>query len=138
MNLAACVAVVVVALVLWLQPFADQPPGSSPSRTAYSAVYALKHKNFGRFCSYLNDELRGKTSDCTLRNISGWAQFAMFFGVDMFGEASHVVAGSEKYVDENTVTYRIELSLPDSPFYLFTITRGENGLWRISDIEGVG
>lgn len=113
-------------------------PGSSAERTAYSALYALKHRNFGRFCSYLTQELGGSGTACATNNAAGWAQNLMWGGVDVFADNSTIVVGSRRDVDENTVTYDLLISDPQESVYRLTIDRQASGNWRISAIEYVG
>lgn len=141
MKLAAAaglVAVLAGAAVLAFQPFSGTGnPGSSPERTVYSAVYSLKHKNFGRFCSYLTQSYRGEPAACAAGNAGGWGMNAVFFNVDIFGEDTHVVAGSRVQVDENTVTFKVQLSAIPDP-YVFTVKKQPSGKWRIASIRRTG
>lgn len=110
---------------------------SSADRTAYSAVYALKHKNFGRFCSYLAVEYRGPSVQrCADSNAAQWAQYAAFFGTDIFDPTSGILPDYRAEVDEDTVTYLVSFpALEANAYYRFTVELQESGKWRVSSID---
>lgn len=119
----------------------DGASGSSADRTIYSAVYALKHKNFGRFCSYLSQDLRSDPYTCSLNNAAGWGQNVVFFSIDIFGPELEILPGYKVVVDEDTVTYvvkieldRVSLDSGADPYYLFMVELQDSGKWRISKI----
>lgn len=113
-------------------------PGSSPERTVFSAVHALKHKNFGRFCSYLSDELRGASGDCAAGNAAGWGQNAILIGLDIFDAGSKVVPGYRAQVDDETVTYLVNFpALEADGYYRVTVVLQASGKWRITAIDSV-
>lgn len=117
----------------------DSGPGSSAERTAYSAVYALKHKNFGRFCSYLSEELRGNSDACALNNAAGWGQNAVFWALDIFGPGMRILDNYRVDVDGDTVTFVVMLTVPsgaENPYYRFTVEKQPSGKWRITKIRG--
>jgi len=113
-------------------------PGSSADRTVYSAVYSLKAKNFGRFCSYLEQKFRGPADVCATTNASQWAGGTML-GIDLFAGAE-VLADYKIVVSDDTVTYVVQLpalAQYDAQYYRFTVKRQESGKWRITKIVQV-
>lgn len=110
--------------------------GSSAERTVFSAVHALKHRNFGRFCSYLADPLRESSAPCADTNAFQWAVGAQL-GIDFFGGDMRVVANYRVDVGAGTVTFVVQLSGLPEPYYRFTVELQANGLWRITGIRPV-
>jgi hypothetical protein len=125
-----------VALVASVALLSDPAPrGSSPERTVYSAIHALKAKNFGRFCSYLSDDLRsGGGMACSDAQAGGWAVNAVLGGIDVFQNAT-VIPGSRVDVDDDTVEFGVVLPRLPDPVYVITVKKQESGNWRITDIR---
>ena len=117
------------ALVLWFQPFAHEPVGSSASRTAHSFAYALAHHNFGRACSYIAQKQRGRDCDVGFTYNAGVPM--LLGGVDIFA-GTHVVAGSRVDNPDGSVTYKVASEeIPPTPI---RIEQQDNGRWRVVEI----
>lgn len=111
----------------------DNGPGSSASRTAYSFVYALKHANFGRACSYVADSQKLQGNDACGQGMLGNAAMGMLlFGGYVWGDV-RIMPGSERVISPTEVVYVIEGEVVGKA--LMHVVKGESGKWRIVSIE---
>lgn len=132
-GLAALAAAVAGALVLAFQPFSsDGPHVRSPLDVVGAFVYQLDHGNFGKACGLMSQKARrGKVEDCSAGLAYNAGVNMVFFGGDIF-DGMTVVPGSQKQLDDGSVTFKIKSDL--IPPVLVTVAKQDNGRYRITKI----
>lgn len=137
---AAAVVLAFTALVGVRIGQTDDRAGSSPERTAYSFIHAMKHNNFGRACSYFTDQYRGDVDRCSQGYLESASMFIMFLGKSPFVDAA-VVPGTREELEDGRVTYQVGFWNMDTgklvPSATLIIVEGPNGKWRIDDIVSI-
>jgi hypothetical protein len=105
--------------------------GRTPLEVMGAFVYHVDHGNFGKACGLYADDIRGTVENCSAGFVQNAAFGMIFGGADPY-DGCRIVPGSQKQVDETTVTFQIETDV--IPPLAVTVELQPSGRYRITKI----